>query len=503
MTKRVLAILKKGACFGKIDTFRKKLVLSFMLIIFVMSVFILYSFLYARNVSANYNRLYDNTNKLNTIAIEINKAQEDIESYVNKFGIELYRVQCKSSIEKSREIAVALLQTDIGKENSFQYKGLAGMIETYSELTNRSVYLYNSRDKGYYDEIFETRRVNKFINKRVMELTSGQLSISAKKYQDMESKAKYMEKVSILLFMVLATLISILVVNLSSSISKPVGILLNGVRKMSKGNLDEEEIKIKTKDEFYVLASSFNNMKKNMRDLIHQLVEKTNLENKLHEEEIKNFKMKSMLNETELKVLQSQLNPHFLFNTLNTIARTAMVENADSTMDLIESTSELLRYNLGKIGKDVTLRDEIDNIKEYIHIQQTRFLERIQFCLEIDDELLDMQVPFLFLQPIVENAVIHGIEPKESGGRVLIVVRSEGENVVVEVKDNGVGISENRLQSILQDEDDTSLGLKNVKKRLEYFYKMDVLDIKSRQWNGTKVTVRIPLKENGGTTLHV
>jgi Putative regulator of cell autolysis len=493
MKERIPNPFKKIIGLFELNTFKKKLVFSFFIVMLITSIFTVYVLVYAKDTARNYNSLYVSIDKLNATSYEINKAQEALEVYINETDKKVYMTECSTHIENSRKYSEVVLETLDQKDDGFKYIGLYNMICTYDELVDRCFYLFNGNDKGYFDEIYEARKVSKFIHNRVTELISVQLDKGAKKYLELEKRNNNMETLSLFLMFVVLLLVSVFIINISNNISKPVKLLSKGVHDVSEGNLDIDDINIHTKDEFFELSHSFNKMKKNMRYNINQLRDKVLIENKLLEEEMENLKMKNLLNEAELKVLQSQLNPHFLFNTLNTIARTAMLENAESTMDLIESTSELLRYNLGKVGSKVTLKDEIDNINEYIHIQQTRFQDRIGFSLDVEDEMLNLDVPFLFLQPLVENAIIHGIEPLENGGKVLISVKRDGDNAIIKVEDNGVGIPDEKLTGLLESDDEKNLGLKNVRKRLKYFFKADVMSIESKPMSGTAVIITIPV----------
>ncbi|MGA9290543.1 MAG: sensor histidine kinase, partial [Anaerobacillus sp.] len=213
--------------------------------------------------------------------------------------------------------------------------------------------------------------------------------------------------------------------------------------------------------------------------------------------------------EMELKSLQSQINPHFLFNTLNTISRRAYIEGADQTSELIESVAALLRYNLGNLSKDVTLKEELDIVREYFFIQQSRFGERVTFDVIADENILDCKIPVLTLQPIVENAFIHGVESYEEGGEILIRVYSKHDDVIVEVSDNGVGIETTRLSQILSNSEQstvekrqghsTGLGMQNVKKRIElYSQQAGSMTVKSSKELGTTVRLNLPYKKMKG-----
>ncbi len=176
-----------------------------------------------------------------------------------------------------------------------------------------------------------------------------------------------------------------------------------------------------------------------MRSNIHELVREIKDQSELDQ----------LLKEMELKHLQNQINPHFLFNTLNTISKMAYLEDANSTSRLIDSVAALLRHNLGEIHDRVTLKDEVNIVQDYFRIQQTRFSERVQFVTKIDVKCLGIEIPRLTLQPLVENAFIHGIEEREEGGVISIRIEQTEESVVIEVSDDGEGIAKEKIERLL------------------------------------------------------
>jgi sensor histidine kinase YesM len=197
--------------------------------------------------------------------------------------------------------------------------------------------------------------------------------------------------------------------------------------------------------------------------------------------------------------LQSQINPHFLFNTLNTLSKKAYLDGSEETSDLLVSVADLLRYNLKRVGRSVTLYEEVIVIKQYMDIQKARFTERLQFHMEIDESCLHVQIPGLTLQPIVENAVIHAIEPKEDGGVIWFRIIDGTDKVTIEIEDDGVGMAEHKIQQILMENfvqmegHSTGIGFSNVVKRLRLFFGFEeVIDIESGKGRGTKVVLKIP-----------
>ncbi|HZG74227.1 MAG TPA: sensor histidine kinase, partial [Paenibacillus sp.] len=246
-------------------------------------------------------------------------------------------------------------------------------------------------------------------------------------------------------------------------------------------------------DEMSFLARMFDRMRVNINNLIVEIQEKAQLEKELQQNKL-------LLQESQLRSLQSQINPHFLFNTLDTMSKKAYLEGAEETSDLLVNVANLLRYNLKRLDRSVTLYDEIKVLRQYIEIQQARFSERLRFESDIDESCLYVQLPGLTLQPIVENAVIHAVEPREEGGAIRFRVVDGPERVTVEIEDDGPGIAEATVRGILEGEavetgsHSTGLGFSNVLKRLQLFYGIDdVLEIESGSARaGTKVVLKLP-----------
>lgn len=209
--------------------------------------------------------------------------------------------------------------------------------------------------------------------------------------------------------------------------------------------------------------------------------------------------LEKLLRETEYKTLQAQINPHFLFNCLNTISQVALIEGASKTQDLIYAISDILRSLLKHPHKIITLREELEYVKDYLLIQQARFGDRIKVNYKIDDETLGARLPRFTLQPLVENAMVHGLEPKIEGGTLTIEAQKCDQNVIIDLTDTGVGIPDTKMNNILkaksydQNENVTSLGINNVHQRIQYYFGSQYgLNINSTLGKGCQVTVTVP-----------
>ena len=205
------------------------------------------------------------------------------------------------------------------------------------------------------------------------------------------------------------------------------------------------------------------------------------------ERELTEAQLRIRLAEAQLQALQRQLHPHFLFNTLNTISA-LMHRDTEAADAMLERLSDLLRLTLDRVGtQHVPLSDELDFLQKYLEIEKTRFGERLQVNIDVAPDTLDALVPNLLLQPLVENALRHGIAPKIGGGRVDIIAEHEGEALRLEVRDNGVGMSPDKIDAL------HGVGMGNTRSRLQHLYGSNhSFDVKAPAGVGLAVTIVIP-----------
>ncbi len=199
--------------------------------------------------------------------------------------------------------------------------------------------------------------------------------------------------------------------------------------------------------------------------------------------------------EAKLDALQAQINPHFLFNTLNTI-KMYINKDTEYARQLIVSLATMLRYLLGKFGRFITLEKEISYIEEYIAIEKARYLDRLSVEFVITENIENVEVPVLCIQPIVHNAIIHGILPKDGKGKVVIKVTREGDELLISIQDDGVGMNQEEVKKAYLNGygSGCGIGISNVNERLKILYgESHGLKIESEYMKGTTVTLRIPI----------
>ncbi|OCT16324.1 two-component sensor histidine kinase [Paenibacillus pectinilyticus] len=370
------------------------------------------------------------------------------------------------------------------------FQSYTHMIDTFITQEASVIQAANSPDALAYTSFYEeAEHTATFIQEEGYQLIDLELSYYQPLYRQILIHTEGMNRWGVVIF-ILNTLISIvLAYRISLGISRPIRQLVHVAQQMSDGNLDAPLPQMSAYPEFGVLERAFVQMQEHLKALIVK--------------ETEGLEKDKQLKEMELEVLQNQMNPHFLFNSLNVLSKLALLEGAEQTSDLTVTMSNLLRYNLRKLDRPVRLKDEVEHAKQYFTIQQARFRNRIQFVTEIDESGLDVSVPMLTLQPILENVFVHGIEGMEAGAVIQLKITSGKGETLVAISDNGVGMSEKVRASLLDFDADpqhepsqgqsTGLGTRNVFKRLALFYgKKDLVQIQSNPGQGTTVYLRLP-----------
>jgi two-component system sensor histidine kinase YesM len=281
-----------------------------------------------------------------------------------------------------------------------------------------------------------------------------------------------------LLFVIAASLF------VSAKISEPIKNLERQMKKVESGNFDIDiDIDVQGDDEVKRLSRAFNMMVKRIRSLMEQIISEQEAKRK-----------------SELKALQAQINPHFLYNTLDSIVW--MNENKDyvGVTTMVVALSQFFRISISRGRELITVSDEIEHIKSYLIIQKIRYKNKFKFSIEAQPEALGYKTLKLILQPIVENAIYHGVEQLYDEGIIKINVSIDGDTILFQVTDNGYGIKPDILKDILNkkanEKDSGGVGLKNVNERIKLFFGEQYgIEIDSILDVGTTVNIRIPIIE--------
>lgn len=285
-------------------------------------------------------------------------------------------------------------------------------------------------------------------------------------------------------YLLLFLLYFIIMKKLSGTVLKPIENLAQSMRIVESGEFEKAKILLDDalrKDEIGLLNQEFNIMLDKIRLLIHE-----------------NYEKQILLKDTQYKALQAQMNPHFLYNTLNSINIMIKVQRNEEASKMIVSLGELLRAALSQ--KTVsTVQDEIDLVQSYIDIQKIRYKNRANFYLESEGNFKDYQLPKLILQPLVENAIYHGVDQSIRNCNVYVRVREENSMIYMEVEDDGPGMNKEEYKKMLdlkQHKNGNGIGLQNIINRLQLFFEEVDIEVKSEVGMGTKVSITI---HNGGS----
>ncbi len=296
----------------------------------------------------------------------------------------------------------------------------------------------------------------------------------------------------------MAIVVGIVVIALSSTISflistkitKPIREMTKLVKVVAKGNLDVK-YEARTNDELKDLSDGFNYMTSSLKELI----------GKVYIEEIQ-------LKQAQLENLNAKINPHFLYNTLDTIYWMLVIAEQNEISNLVVALSDMLRYSISKSGDQVTVREEIKQIDNYLYIQKTRFKDRLDVEYEVEEAANDCYIMKLLIQPIVENAIKHGLEFQSQKGLIIIKVYEKVEEIIIQIIDNGKGMSEREVKHLLNRADTSSLkkpgiGLNNVNERIKMFYGAKYgITVESKLGEGTCVNINVPKVLQPGGIVH-
>lgn len=389
--------------------------------------------------------------------------------------------------------------SNTNKNASFQIFAIRYAFIAYLESVGNTLKSMGNSEDIFIDHLLKSRRINGYIENYLKELVRVRLEEGSQLHSVQIEKVILIRTISFLGIIFISILFLIFGTVFSGSVTKPIRELASRSLKIAEGDMGISNYNIPYQDELGILTSSFNKMNTNIHEMIKSLEGKVEIEKRLREDELKISEMNQSLKEAQFLSLQSQINPHFLFNTLNTISRTSMFEKAPETVKLIESLSNIFRYTLNKQSHIVSLTEEIDILNEYIHIQKVRYGDRLNFNIHIDTDISKIKLPFFTLQPLVENAIKYGIEPKEEGGTISLTVTSETDNVIIIIKDNGSGIPEKILTQLLLEDDflntkkSTGIGIINVRRRLNITFNNKVgFFINSSLKIGTEITIKLP-----------
>ena len=406
-----------------------------------------------------------------------------------------YLVEYDRQLAACESGAAALAKT-LPHDLGYKMRDVGNMVRSMDELKAIAV--------GHYAEGLEPIYVNRYVAElgRLRSYTRSECSSILSAYMvgkageaaRMRADLSRSEGLSWAVLALVTAACVALALRMTADISKPIHELAQSLLSFAEGTLEVPPIRRRRKDEISTLLESFNLMTERIRGLVEEIRRKSVLESELKLGEIKALELENALKQSELETLQARINPHFLFNTLNTIAILADIEDASRTKAAVGSLAALLRTQLDSARGWVGVDEELEATEHYLLLQEIRFGSRLRHRVSLDPRAARLRLPGMTLQPFVENAVIHGLEPLERGGSVKIEARVEGPDLVLEIEDDGVGFDPAMPAVIgrVEDEKRRHEGMANVSRRLELLYGRQSVFVRSAPGEGTRVTIRIP-----------
>ena len=398
-------------------------------------------------------------------------------NYYNKiigiFSIDILEDNLKSIIKKANitQKGVAYLQNSNGAiVTSSDYN----MMETMEVDLSYGLTL-SKEDNIWGETILNGKRL--LVGSRNIQGTDWVL-VSVIPYEEILSSSITIRNQMLLLLLILSTLAYVIAYYTSGSNTKRINRLIKKMRKAQKGDLEIISVP-PGKDEIGELMENFNFMIQKIKILIED-----------------QYKSGQEIKSIELKALQAQINPHFLYNTLDLINWTAVKYNVPEISAVVKSLSKFYKLSLSK-GKDIVpISDEIEHVKLYVDIQNRRFENKIRLHIAVDDNILGFCVLKIILQPIVENSILHGIlEKDDQAGNITITGKLDNGAIILKVSDDGIGMNEEAIKNILNSTSDENhgYGVWNINNRLKLYYGEEYgLVLKSELGKGTETEIRFP-----------
>lgn len=480
MKERVLNYYKNSTLAAKIRISYLLLLIPFMLLLFV-------SFYNLWTSNSKYDDMIDSAVVASEFSLDFKK-DFDYETYLLIVGNKsVSESGLDEMLSDANRIVKKLEQQTVSLPNDNQLKGVKKYLtnlESYKERIEANLEEGNKYEDNI--EIWENdvQIVTALLQESIYQYLYyeiADLQQSRAAYQDFFLE---MIRITVMVFIAILILILILSYFIPLSISQPIRELSGVTEQVAKGNLSVRS-DIRSGAEINMLSDSLNTMIDKINKLLEQVTE----------EQIR-------LRKAEFELLQAQINPHFLYNTLDAIIWLAEAGDEKKVVSMVGSLSEFFRTSLNR-GKDIiSIRKELQHVRSYLEIQHVRYQDILQYEIDVPEELYSYSIPKITIQPLVENALYHGIKNKRRSGSIKISGHREADYFVIQVEDNGVGMSKERFWQVKEGINNKNLskqdsfGLYNVNERIHLNFGDDYgIAVESVYMEGTTISLRLPYME--------
>ena len=472
-------------------------------LIFIVNLFLIFG---VNSMSKDMEMVYQDNRSLNQLSEALSKVQDTMTVYLSSKtseSLEAYYREAQNYSDFVADLDDTVTDLSFNRmERNIKY-----MSQNYLEEVAQTIEAKRGRNVEKYRSYYErSTRLYEEIDAYITSLNLELFVVNSENYLDLFKAFRRFEIVAVSVMTMVMIGNVIIITGFVRTMILPLKNLADSADEVANGNFDAKMPTAFYHDEVGIVINAFSKMVVSIKDYIEKLKESMEKERYMQEKELL---MESHLKDAQLKYLQAQINPHFLFNTLNAGAQLAMMEGADRTYQYVQTVADFFRYNVQSQKRDVTIRDEVTLVDNYIQILNVRFSGDIGYEKQVDERLLGYGMPSMILQPIVENAVNHGIREMAGEGKITLKVYREDNNVCISIRDNGKGINQETIDQLLSGQfshtedsyDNNGIGMDNVISRLRLFagYE-DALSIISHGENlGCEVVIRLPIE---GYDLH-
>ena len=467
------------------------------LIIFLVNIFMIIGI---NNMSKDMEMVYQDNLSLNRLSEALTEVQDSMTEYLSSKTSESLEEYYRDAQDFS-DLAEGLDDNITDLTFSRMERNIRYMSQNYLEEVAQTIEAKRGRNVEKYRTYYESStRLYKEIDEYIKSLNIELFAVNSGNYLLLLKAFRRLEVVGVIVMTLVMIGNVIIITNFVKTMIMPLKNLADSADEVSEGNFDATIPPAMYHDEVGIVINAFGKMVVSIKDYIEKLKESMAHERYMQEKELI---MEANLKDAQLKYLQAQINPHFLFNTLNAGAQLAMMEGADRTYEYVQTVADFFRYNVQSQKRDVTIRDEVTLVDNYIQILNVRFSGDIGYEKQVDERLLDLVMPSMILQPIVENAVNHGIREMAGAGRITLKVYRKDDSVCISISDNGKGIRQETIDQLLNGSfshtedsyDNNGIGMDNVISRVRIFAEDDdAINIISHGENkGCEVVIILPM----------
>lgn len=348
--------------------------------------------------------------------------------------------------------------------------------------------LYNELQTEYIDEVMNCQtdvlNMGNGDSARLYTIsrsdTTGWTVVSCSYISELLKKSEEAQKIYMLMAVLLVAIALLISSFMAKSITQPILKLQSSMALIQEGDFRAGNVEVESRNEIGSLTETFNVMTLRIQELMEQNINEQKAKRK-----------------SEMKALQSQINPHFLYNTLDSIIWMAESGKNEEVVLMTASLARLLRQNISNEEEEISIFEEVEYCRNYLTIQKMRYKDKLEFRIDVAPEITSCQIIKLVLQPLIENAIYHGLKYKESKGLLELIGYAAGEDIIFEIRDNGVGMDEDTLNHIFERHTvnyrSNGVGVYNVERRIKLTYGQEYgITYKSRPGEGTVARVCIP-----------